>query len=171
MTGNIVFVFIILAVFISSHTGGKKGLFEMMVPILSILGTLFLLAAVMPQFAERLKEDAAKLSLQEVIIDIIVFVITFFLMRLIFKYLLKLISPVTEFAVIGDINRLLGFVAGFAFGILAVWLVFFFIIFFMGQSNISAELLSMLDESPPLKFLYNNNLLMTAIHLVVFKWG
>ena len=169
MTGNIVFIFIVIAVFVSSHVGGKKGFFEMMVPILSILGTLFLLAAVMPEFAERLKEDAAKLSLREVVIDIIAFAVTFFLMRLIFRYILKLLSPIAELPVLGEINRLLGFVAGFVFGVLAVWLVFFFIIFFMGESNISLELWSMLDESPPLKYLYNNNLLMTAINLVVFR--
>lgn len=169
MTGNIVFVFIVIAVFVSSHVGGKKGFFEMMVPILSILGTLFLLAAVMPEFAERLKEDAAKLSLREVVIDIIAFAVTFFLMRLIFRYILKLLSPIAELPVLGEINRLLGFVAGFAFGVLAVWLVFFFIIFFLGESNISLELWSMLDESLPLKYLYNNNLLMTAINLVVFR--
>ena len=169
MTGNIVFAFIVIAVFVSSHVGGKKGFFEMMVPILSILGTLFLLAAVMPEFAERLKEDAAKLSLREVVIDIIAFAVTFFLMRLIFRYILKLLSPIAELPVLGEINRLLGFVAGFAFGVLAVWLVFFFIIFFLGESNISLELWSMLDESLPLKYLYNNNLLMTAINLVVFR--
>ena len=169
MTGNIVFVFIVIAVFVSSHVGGKKGFFEMMVPIFSILGTLFLLAAVMPEFAERLKEDAAKLSLQEVVIDIIAFAVTFFLMRLIFRYILKLLSPIAELPVLGEINRLLGFVAGFVFGVLTVWLVFFFIIFFLGESNISYELWSMLDESPPLKYLYNNNLLMTAINLVVFR--
>ena len=169
MTGNIVFVFIVIAVFVSSHVGGKKGFFEMMVPIFSILGTLFLLAAVMPEFAERLKEDAAKLSLQEVVIDIIAFAVTFFLMRLIFRYILKLLSPIAELPVLGEINRLLGFVAGFVFGVLAVWLVFFFIIFFLGESNISLELWSMLDESLPLKYLYNNNLLMTVINLVVFR--
>ena len=169
MTGNIVFVFIVIAVFVSSHVGGKKGFFEMMVPILSILGTLFLLAAVMPEFAERLKEDAAKLSLREVVIDIIAFAVTFFLMRLIFRYILKFLSPIAELPVLGEINRLLGFVAGFVFGVLAVWLVFFFIIFFLGESNISLELWSMLDESLPLKYLYNNNLLMTAINLVVFR--
>ena len=169
MTGNIVFIFIVIAVFISSHVGGKKGFFEMMVPILSILGTLFLLAAVMPEFAERLKEDASKLSLREVVIDIIAFAVTFFLMRLIFRYILKFLSPIAELPVLGEINRLLGFVAGFVFGVLAVWLVFFFIIFFLGESNISLELWSMLDESPPLKYLYNNNLLMTAINLVVFR--
>ena len=169
MTGNIVFVFIVIAVFVSSHVGGKKGFFEMMVPILSILGTLFLLAAVMPEFAERLKEDAAKLSLREVVIDIIAFAVTFFLMRLIFRYILKLLSPIAELPVLGEINRLLGFVAGFVFGVLTVWLVFFFIIFFLGESNISLELWSMLDESLPLKYLYNNNLLMTAINLVVFR--
>ncbi len=169
MTGNMVFALIVIAVFVSSHVGGKRGFFEMMVPILSILGTLFLLAAVMPEFAERLKEDAAKLSLQELIIDIIAFAVTFFLMRLVFRYILKLLSPIAELPVLGEVNRLLGFVSGFVLGLLAVWLVFFFIIFFMGESNISQELWSMLDESPPLKYLYNNNLLMTAINLVIFR--
>ena len=169
MTGYIVFVFIVAAVFISSHVGGKRGFFDMMVPVLTILGTVLLLAWIWPGFSERLKEDAAKLSLQEVVIDLIAFAITFFLMRLIFKYILKLASPIAEFPVLGEINRGLGFVAGFAFGVIAVWLVFFLIIFFMGQSNISQELYSMLNECPPLKFLYNNNLLMTAIHLVVFR--
>lgn len=169
MTGNMVFALIVIAVFVSSHVGGKRGFFEMMVPILSILGTLFLLAAVMPEFAERLKEDAAKLSLQELIIDITAFAVTFFLMRLVFRYILKLLSPIAELPVLGEVNRLLGFVSGFVLGLLAVWLVFFFIIFFMGESNISQELWSMLDESPPLKYLYNNNLLMTAINLVIFR--
>ena len=171
MTGYIVFICIVAAVFISSDRGGKKGFFEMMVPILSVLGTVFLLAAVLPDFSDRLKEDAAKLSLNEVVIDILAFVITFFLMRLIFRYILKFLSPIAEFPILGGINKLLGFVAGFVFGILAVWLVFFFIIFFMGQSNIGEELTSMLNDCPPLKFLYNNNLLMTAIHRIVFASG
>ncbi|MCR5651094.1 MAG: CvpA family protein [Lachnospiraceae bacterium] len=169
MTGNIVFVFIVIAIFISSDQGGKRGFFEMMVPILSLLGTLFLFAMCLPGFSERLKEDAARLSLKEVIIDCIAFAITIFLMRLIFKYMLKAVSPIAEFPVIRELNRILGFAAGFAFGVIAVWLIFFLIIFYMGESNISAELWTMLDESPPLKFLYNNNLLMTAIHLIVFK--
>ena len=127
MTGYLVFAFIVIAVFVSSHIGGKRGFFDMMVPILTILGSIFLLAWVWPGFSERLKEDAAKLSLQEVIIDIIAFSITFFLMRLIFKYLLKLFSPIAEFPVLGEINRVLGFVAGFAFGLITVWLIFFLI--------------------------------------------
>ncbi len=169
MTGNIIFVGIVIMVFITAHEGGRRGLFDMLVPILTILSSVFVLAAVLPDFGERLREDASRLEGREIIIDILAFAVTFFLMRLLFRFFLKIISPIADLPVIGGINRMLGFVAGFVMGVLIVWLVFFLIIFFMGQSEISEKLSGFLNESPPLKFIYNNNWLMTMIHKIVFS--
>ncbi len=167
MNGNAAFIIILIIVYVFSVYGKHQGLFRGLVPVLTIFSSVFLLALVLPDFAERLAADAGKLDIRETVFDVAAFAVTFLILRFVFKIVLRLIEPVLDFPVICDIDRTLGLLVGFCTGIIVVWLGFFLGLFLLGREGME-PLFKMMESSAPLKFIYNHNLLMTFIHKVVF---
>ncbi len=167
MNGNALFIIILIIIYGFAVYGKHRGLFQTLMPVLTVFFSVYLIALVLPDFAKRLASDAGKLDMKELVIDALAFGITFFAVRFVFGLLLKILKPVIELPVIENIDRTLGLFAGLVAGITAVWLVFFLGLFFLGTEGME-PLFKLMDKSVPLKFIYNHNLLMTFINKMVF---
>ncbi|MBO6112184.1 MAG: CvpA family protein [Lachnospiraceae bacterium] len=168
MNGNAVFIIILIVIYVCAVYGKHMGLFRTLVPLLTMLISLWLVALILPDFAKRLSDDALRLEFKELMIDVLAYVVTFIIVRAAFKLLLKLMGPVIDLPGLRHIDRTMGLFAGLVFGIFIVWLVFFLSVFLLGREQMQ-PFLDMVEHSEPLKFIYNHNLLMTFINKTVFK--
>ena len=90
------------------------------------------------------------------------FVAVYIAFWLILKILLRSSDILTKLPVIKTLNKTLGAAVGGAEALIIVWIVFFIIIMFLGNS-IGGKLLEAVQESAFLKFLFNNNFLFRFI--------
>ena len=167
MNGNAAFVIILIVIYLFAVYGKHKGLFRTLVPIASLVFSVCLPALVLPDFSGRLMSDGRALDIKEAALDMLSFVAAFFIVRALFRLLLKLLEPVLDLPGLKQVDRTLGLFAGLAAGIIAVWLAFFLGIFFLGEEGME-PVLAFVDSSVPLKFIYNHNLVMTLINRIVF---
>ena len=93
------------------------------------------------------------------ILNVIAFLVTLAVVHLIVLLLLKALDMIAHFPILNTFNRLGGLIIGGIEGILAIWLIFL-IISMLSGTRIGITLLGMINESPLLKPLYNNNLFM-----------
>ena len=167
MNGNAAFVIILIVIYLFAVYGKHIGLFRTLIPIASLVFSVCLPALVLPDFSKRLMSDGGILDIKEAALDLLSFVAAFFIVRALFRLLLKLLTPVLDLPVLKQIDRTLGLFAGLSAGFIVVWMVFFLGLFFLGNEGME-PVLRLVDSSAPLKFLYNHNPIMTLINRVVF---
>ncbi|MDD3415378.1 MAG: CvpA family protein [Lachnospiraceae bacterium] len=96
------------------------------------------------------------------IINLMAFVCTFLMIYIFLKMTFLSMELIGKLPIIKGLNKLVGGVAGFAEGILLVWIGFLAATIFAGN-EIGMKFFTLIDSSYFLSFLYNNNIL--------FKWS
>ena len=96
------------------------------------------------------------------IINLMAFVCTFLMIYVFLKMTFLSMELIGKLPIIKGLNKLVGGIAGFAEGILLVWIAFLAATIFAGN-EIGMKFFTLIDSSYFLSFLYNNNIL--------FKWS
>lgn len=168
MNPNIMLVIILTVIAGFAIYGFHSGFFKTIVPIATIILTFWVVSVAMPLFYIYIKYDMKRFHIIEVLIDILAFAVTFMIIKFIIRFILKGLNIVTEVPVIHGLNKCVGLVFGIFEGLVIVWAVFYFVLLFIGRTR-GASFFAALDMNPVLKWIYNNNLLMTFANSVVFK--
>lgn len=102
-------------------------------------------------------EEAGSLAMRAVS-----FVIVLLIAMLAFHILSSLLDLIARLPVIGEVNHVLGGVAGLIKGALLVWLAFAFIAL-AGATSVGAGLIGLIYESEVLVLIYENNLVLAIL--------
>ncbi|MDO5425168.1 MAG: CvpA family protein [Eubacteriales bacterium] len=100
--------------------------------------------------------------LANVILTILVYVVTFLLVRIVLSVAVFALSALAELPVLHSLNRILGFVLGAAQGVVFVWLVFLVLTMLTGFEG-GRKLLNMIYESDVLCYLYDTNIFLRLL--------
>lgn len=112
-------------------------------------------------FVEYIGKYMAKL-----LIDIVSFLVTFVLVTIIVRAVVFALDFVAELPVLGILNRLAGILVGSAISLIVIEFCFV-IITLLYVTPIGKTLMSLVEESPFLTFLYDNNFIMKM--MTVFR--
>ena len=97
--------------------------------------------------------------LARVILNIIVFLAVFLVLTIIIRSVIFALDIVTELPVVGMINRLAGMMIGIVTSYVIVSILFTFIVLLF-QTSFGQNMYALIESSPVLTFLYNNNLVL-----------
>lgn len=111
-------------------------------------------------------EDYVSSFLARLIINIAAFVCTFIMITVFLRMTFFSLELISKIPIIKGLNKLIGLVAGFAEGILIVWVFFLFITIFAGGVW-GSLLFMMIDDNILLSTLYNTNILLKIISALV----
>lgn len=106
--------------------------------------------------------DYVAAYLTNVIIRGIAYVITFVIMLIIVFILVHFADIFTDIPIVHAIDKIGGLIFGMAEGLALIWILFI-IITVLSTTDGGAALISMIEESPVLTFLYENNVLLKII--------
>ncbi len=166
--GENVYLIIVVAVIVICFFSGKQaGLIRTLIPIVTAFISLWIFSVVFQIVRADVVSDVKSLSFLSVVIDLLAFVVSFFLLRWIIKAALKALRIIGDAPVIGSANRILGGLAGFVGGFILVWTVFFFMALFVGEAG-APDFYRAVNSNKLLGFIYNHNLVMTFVNYFIF---
>jgi len=108
--------------------------------------------------ANSFVEYAAK-YLAKMLLNIIIFLAVFLVLTIIIRSIIFALDIVTELPVVGLINRLAGMTIGVVTAYVVVCIIFTFIVLLF-QTSFGKSMYVLIDSSPILTFLYNNNIVL-----------
>lgn len=108
-------------------------------------------------------EDYISSFLARAVINIMAFICTFVMIMVFLKMTFLSMEIISRIPIIKGINRLAGLLAGFAEGMIIVWIVFLAATIFLG-GEIGNRFFSAVDNSLFLTLIYNNNILLHLIY-------
>lgn len=104
------------------------------------------------------KEYISK-RLSNIILQAISYIILLVVIYLILRIILKIVGVIGRIPIIGGVNRLLGGILCLIEGLLVLWCICFLVTAISGTS-FGESVLNVINESPVLKLIYDNNLLV-----------
>ena len=105
--------------------------------------------------------------LSRIVLQAICYIVLLIVIYLVLRIVLKIIGVIGRIPIIGGINRLLGAILCVMEGILGLWCLCLLLTAISGTS-VGIAALNVVEESPVLKFIYDNNMLI-ALAGKVFK--
>lgn len=100
--------------------------------------------------------------LADMILNMLTYFISFNLVSIALHVVARALRIMTRLPILRGVNRMCGGALGFVKGICIVWL-FFLVVAICSNTEIGSQLLSMIKESPILKFLYESNVFFQYI--------
>lgn len=100
--------------------------------------------------------------LAKLIADILAFLLVFLVITILARILMCVFDILAKLPVVGGLNRILGGATGLIFALLVVW-VACVIITLLYQTKLATTCLAYINQSPTLKWLYDNNMLLKMI--------
>lgn len=92
-------------------------------------------------------------------INALAYILTYIAIRILLSIICKTLDVISKLPLIRQVNQLAGLAIGLVQGLLAVWVLFLILTIFSG-SAVGQQAFTMIDSSPILGFLYNNNILL-----------
>lgn len=96
------------------------------------------------------------------ILNAIAFIGTFVVVGFLIQCIVFMADLLSRLPIINGINKLAGIFIGFAKGVIVLWVLCLFLTAFMGTET-GGSLLTMIEDSLLLSFIYNNNYLLAII--------
>lgn len=110
-------------------------------------------------------------SIASIIINALSFIITYIIVIIVLRALCVVLDIISKLPILHQINKLSGLVVGVLQGVILVWLLFVLLTAITG-TEIGQQAFAMINESPALSYIYNNNLLLkfiTNISKILFE--
>lgn len=98
-------------------------------------------------------------SLACIIINALCFIVTFLVLLIGLRILCKVLDIISKLPVLHQINKITGLIAGFARGLITIWLLCIALTIFSG-TDFGRNCFEMINESVFLSILYNNNFIL-----------
>ncbi len=168
LSPNTLFLIIIAVIALCYFSGRKAGLVRTLVPIASAFGSVWIVAVAFPMLRKDVMNDVSSFDLNRIVIDILAFAVSFFLLKWLIKSVLHFFKIIGDAPIVNPVNKFLGGVAGMIGGVVLIWLVFFFILLFAGEEG-APEFYAAVNGNEIVRLLYNHNLVMTFINFFVFS--
>lgn len=108
--------------------------------------------------------------LSRIVLQAICYILLLIVIYVILRIVLKVVGVIGKIPIIGGINRLLGAILCVIEGILALWCICLLLTAISGTS-VGIAALNVVEESPVLRLIYNNNLLVTLAAKVFKAFG
>ncbi|MDF2544418.1 MAG: hypothetical protein K0S47_4136 [Herbinix sp.] len=100
--------------------------------------------------------------LANVIINALAFVVTFLTAIIALWVISIVLDLISKLPILNSINKTAGLIAGLIQGLVIVWILFVLLTVF-GGTDLGKDAFQMIEESPALSILYDNNLLMDFV--------
>jgi uncharacterized membrane protein required for colicin V production len=168
LSPNTLFLIIIAVIALCYFSGRRAGLIRTLVPVASVFGSVWIMAVAFSVLKNDVMTDVTSLDLNRVVIDLLAFVVSFFLLKWLIKSILHFFKLIGDAPIVNPVNKFLGGVAGMIGGVVMIWLVFFFILLFVGEEG-APEFYAAVNGNEIVRLLYNHNLIMTFINFFVFS--
>lgn len=107
-------------------------------------------------------EDYIKNTIAIIIINSIVFIVVFLIASIALQLISRTLDIISKLPIINGLNKTAGLFVGLIHGIVMIW-VACIILTAMSSTKIGETLFILINESPLLSSIYNNNLLLTFI--------
>lgn len=101
-------------------------------------------------------------ALAKLVINGITYMVIFFVAQIALRMLVKVFELVDELPGVGDVSELTGAVAGLTLGVLAVWVMFIFLLAISG-TELGNWCYACVKDNELLAYIYNHNLLLDWI--------
>ena len=108
--------------------------------------------------------------LSRIILQAICYILLLIVIYAVLRIVLKIIGVIGKIPIIGGINRLLGAILCVIEGILVLWCICLLITAISGTA-VGTSIMEVIESSPVLKLIYNNNMLMTLAGKVFKAFG
>lgn len=96
------------------------------------------------------------------ILNVISFIVATILVHILLRVVLTALDVLAHIPLIGGLNRLLGLIMGLVQALFLIW-VFFLVLSMAAGTEAGMQLMSMVQESPMLSYLYNSNLFLQIV--------
>ena len=109
-------------------------------------------------------------AIASIIINALVFIITYLLVTIALRVLCSVLDIISKLPLLNQLNKLTGLLVGAIHGFIIVWLMFVLLTAIAG-TELGQKAFLLIEESPLLQYIYNNNLLLhfiTNISKVLF---
>ena len=93
------------------------------------------------------------------LLNILVYVITFFLVNLLLRMTVMTLDVITDLPVLHGINQFFGLVLGLLQGVAVIW-IGFLVLTVLVHTDFGTKLMAMVNESAVLSMLYNSNIFL-----------
>lgn len=111
-------------------------------------------------------EDYISSFLARIIINLAAFVCTFLMITIFLRMTFFSLEIISKIPIIKGINKFAGLFAGFAEGLIIVWIFFLAVTMFAGNT-IGRQIFDLVQSDPLLNILYNSNVLLKIIYTFV----
>lgn len=160
---TIVTIIVIAFLVAAAIYGYCRGFLKILVTTLALVVTLILAFLITPAFASLLAKTAigtalAKTPLPQVALRIVAFFILAILIYIVIRIILSVAHVVTKIPIVRGINRFFGGIVGIIEGLLVIWIACM-LIQSLSFTEFGMKALEVINQSPVLKFFYDNNLL------------
>lgn len=96
------------------------------------------------------------------ILNVISFIVATILVQIVLRVALMALDILSHIPVIGGLNHLLGLIMGLVQALFLIW-IFFLVLSMAAATEVGMQLMSMVQESAMLSFLYNSNLFLQVV--------
>lgn len=101
-------------------------------------------------------------AIATIIINVISYVVCFVVCMIVLFILCHVLDLISKLPLLNEVNKTAGLFVGLLSGCVRVW-IFFIILTLFGTTSLGENIFKMVNESPILTFIYNNNLLSKGI--------
>lgn len=97
-----------------------------------------------------------------IVINVISYLVCFVVSLLLLFILSRVLDLISKLPLLNEVNKIAGLLIGLVSGCIKVW-IFFILITLFSTTSLGENVFSMINSSPLLTFIYDNNLLMKGI--------
>ncbi|MCR4892904.1 MAG: CvpA family protein [Lachnospiraceae bacterium] len=102
-------------------------------------------------------EDYVSTFLTDLLLNIIAYIFTFLIVMVILRLIIRSMNLLDNLPLLHGMNHFAGALAGFAEGLIVIWLIFLFMTAIIGTET-GQRFYAIVQGNPVLRFLYNNNI-------------
>lgn len=107
-------------------------------------------------------EDYVTHAMAVIVMNVASYIVCFIVSLILLFILCRVLDLISKLPLLNEVNKTAGLVIGLVSGCIKVWL-FFILITLFSTTSLGENVFSMINSSPVLTFIYDNNLLMKGI--------
>lgn len=107
-------------------------------------------------------EDYIVNAMAVIVMNAIAYVVCFVVVLVLLFILSRVLDLISKLPLLNEVNKTAGLVVGLLSGCVKIW-IFFLVITLFSTTSLGENVFTMIDSSPLLTFIYDNNLLMKGI--------
>lgn len=107
-------------------------------------------------------QDYVVNALSVIVINAATYIVCFLMITILLFVLSRVLDLISKLPLLNEVNKAAGLVVGLLGGCVKIW-IFFLVITLFSTTSLGANVFTMINSSPLLTFIYDNNLLLKGI--------